>query len=98
MNVHIVTEGKTDELVIRQLLRSELASHPKQIKVIVGGGRSSAQSLARSILGARREPVALVVDSDTTNPEQIAGQRDFLTWYMGQAADPELWEIVLFRP
>src|SRR5947207_6144800 len=85
MDVHVVTEGKTDELLVRKLLTDELIHHP-QIRVVEAGGRSSAQSLARSILGARSEPVAVVIDADTVDSAQLSGQRDFLESYFGKVA------------
>ncbi len=54
MNVYVVTEGKTDEIILRQLLRAELRGHSDQLRVIEAGGGHPRNHWARSILGSRR--------------------------------------------
>jgi hypothetical protein len=94
----IVTEGQLDEALIGQLLRSHPALRDLNIRVRAAGGRSAAQSKARTILTERREPVALVVDADTVDPRAVQQQRGFLEARLEQTAPPEEWRVILIVP
>ncbi len=93
--VYLITEGRSDEEILKNLLPKDVVN---KAMFVVGSGRYSAQSLARSVLAVRREPVALVLDADTTEPEAIREQQDFLREALGQAAAGTSFEIFLAAP
>jgi hypothetical protein len=93
--VYLITEGATDEVILKKLLPAKILTN---VQFVIGQGRYSAQSLARSILAARKMPVALVLDADTTQPEAIQEQYDFLHEALGQAAAGTPFGIFLAKP
>lgn len=68
MKPYLVVEGRTDAEILRRFLPRSLQQH---YKLVIGDGKSSAISDARTLLTLSREPVALVVDADTTDPDQV---------------------------
>jgi hypothetical protein len=70
----VVVEGVTD----KRLIEEKWKSKPRNVKIVEAGGRSSAISLARSILITRNVPIALVVDADTDNERKIEEQEQFI--------------------
>lgn len=72
MNAYLVTEGESDAKLLHVLLADEVR---QGLRVVLGGGRSGAISLARSLNSARQVPVALVVDADTTNEGRVREER-----------------------
>ena len=72
MNAYIVTEGQFDVALLSRLLAHEVRSG---VRVVSASGKSGAQSLARSLVAARRLPVALVLDADTTDKALVREQR-----------------------
>ncbi|ETW98069.1 hypothetical protein [Candidatus Entotheonella palauensis] len=67
---YVVVEGDTDAAILSSVLADLL--HSGEVEIKVGQGRSSAVSLARTMLVSRREALtALVLDADSTNRERI---------------------------
>ena len=93
--VYLITEGLSDEVILKKLLPAQVVDN---VQFVIGQGRYSAQSLARSILAARRMPVALVLDADTTQPESVQEQYDFLQEALGQAAAGTPFGVFLAKP
>lgn len=84
---YIVTEGDVDAKILRRVLPRNLID---QVKFVVAGGRSRAESLARSLLVSKYLPVALVVDANTADQQSINEQLDFLRDYLDYgSAGPE---------
>lgn len=98
MTCHIVTEGHTDALLLTELLKPEFDTDHNGIHIIEAGGRSGADSFARSVLATRDEPVALVVDADTVDPEGVVERRSFLEHSLGQVALHDRWKVFLVVP
>lgn len=98
MTYHIVTEGPGEVALIRELLKPEFDPEQQPIRIVSGGGWSGADSLARTILAVRNEPVVLIVDSDTNDPAQIQERRQFLEASLGQVGPRLLWRILLVVP
>ncbi|MBI4815378.1 MAG: hypothetical protein HY791_03935 [Deltaproteobacteria bacterium] len=71
----IVTEGTQDAELLYWVLDAE---RPLGLKIQPAGGKSSAESLARSALMRRRSPVALVVDADTFDSRRVDEQKRFI--------------------
>lgn len=72
MNGYIVTEGGFGVTVLSRLLAAEVQLG---LRIVPASGKSAAQSLARSLVAARRRPVALVLDADTTDEASVRRQR-----------------------
>jgi hypothetical protein len=96
MKVHVITEGRSDEVLLRSLLRPD--GDDQTVSVSSAGAKSAAQSLATSILVVRRQPVVLVVDADTTKDEIVQEQRDFLAASLGQFARSHMWKVCMAVP
>lgn len=71
MTVYLVAEGASDVRVLKKLLDRE---DVKDVHVVAAGGKSAVVSFAKSLLLAKRKPVAAVMDADTSNGENIAEQ------------------------
>lgn len=69
MRVKIITEGKTDEVILSRILSAVL--DPSRFEVVSAGGRSAAISSARSFLATSDLRAALVVDADTTDRRRV---------------------------
>lgn len=94
-SVYIVTEGISDRLILEAVLTPEVLA---EADFIVGSGRYSAQSLARSVLATEQVPVAFVVDADTTVASIVQEQRELLRYSLGQASSGVRFEVFLAMP
>lgn len=94
-NVMIVVEGKTDELILKAILPADVS---KNAQFVVGSGRYSAQSLARTILAYERQPVALVLDADTTDESSVKEQLAYVRKALGEVAFDLPYEAFLAVP
>ncbi len=54
------------------------------IRIVVAGGSSAATSAARSLLAARRGPVAILLDADAYNPMAVTERREGIEETLGQ--------------
>lgn len=69
--VYLLVEGQNDAALLRKVLPVEALSG---VELIVAG--PGIASLARSLLVRRRCPVALLMDSDSIEPDVVAVQRE----------------------
>jgi hypothetical protein len=96
MNCRIITEGEADRLILDCLLEAVL---PKQeFQTLSAGGRSSAVSLARSVLATQPHNVALVVDADTFDPTEVAVRKRRINEALGEVADPARFLVTIVVP
>jgi hypothetical protein len=95
MRAYVVTEGQVDAEILKGLLPENIV---KDTEFVVGSGRYSAQSLARSVLAVRQLPVALVVDADTEDETMIQEQSDFLQESLRQASPGVRFQVFLAVP
>ncbi len=79
----IVTEGQREREILAALLPATILEN---IDFVVAKERSSAISIARSILVAKYIPVALVLDAETTNRSAIREEQDFLRMSLAEAS------------
>lgn len=79
----IITEGKSDIEILHALLPPQSLVG---VECIAGTERSSAISLARTILLADHIPVALVLDADTTNRSAIREESAFLRMSLAEVS------------
>ncbi|MCP4695391.1 MAG: hypothetical protein GY862_00880 [Gammaproteobacteria bacterium] len=95
LKAYIVTEKKIDSQILKKLLPPE---HTQHIVFVPAGGRSSAKSLARSILANRKCPVALVMDADTTNSQVTEERYQIVSDLLRSAASDVPSEVFLIVP
>lgn len=93
----IITEGRADQLLLERLLESlEL---PKQLyQVVAAGGRSSAESLARTYLADSDYSVALVLDADTNDEERVREQELILDESLRSVGPSRPFLVLLAKP
>lgn len=66
--VYILVEAPSDAAFLRRILSQEVL---KDAELVPAGGSLGIPSLARSLLVRRKRPVAVVMDSDSPNPDVI---------------------------
>ena len=81
--VYILVEGPSDAAFLRRILPEEVLGNAE---LVTTGGRAGIPSLARSVLVRRKSPVAIVMDSDSIDPEVIE-ERQQSTEELIRAAD-----------
>lgn len=71
--VYLLVEGPNDEAFLRRVLPDESQSG---VEWINAGGSSGIPSLARTLLVRRKCPLAVVMDSDSVEPDMIEERRE----------------------
>jgi hypothetical protein len=71
MTCRLVVEGEFDAQLLQRILE---ANQARDFSISAAGGKSTAASFAMSILASRREPVALVLDADTSDQRAVEEQ------------------------
>ena len=95
MSVYVVAEGPCDAELLAKLLPD---SRRAGARFMDGKGKSSARSLARSLVAARHEPVALVLDADTTEEHLVREQRLITREFLRMASAGVPTEVLLAVP
>ena len=72
MNKILVCEGRHDAAVLRTIFA---ANDLNEVRIVEGGGKSSAISLGTSFALNGGTRVAIVVDADTTDPDRLQEQK-----------------------
>lgn len=96
MDTVLITEGHTDAQILRWCLSNEIDE--LGLRVLSAGGKSAADSVARTILVARRRPVALAVDADTTDANAAQEKRQFYVQSLKEVAGTTPFAVELFIP
>jgi len=96
MTSYVVTEGRFDEQILSAVAAQLLPG--RHVVFVDGKGKSNAISLARSLLSARKQPVAFMVDADTVDSNLIQEQRQSFESLLGLVALRSLWTVGLFEP
>jgi hypothetical protein len=96
MNTVIVTEAEADKSLLLSILGAVIDAGT--IKVMAAGGKSSALSLARSLLLTRSNRVGLLVDSDTVDEQRISEERASLDDALKAMAPRSRYAIFLAVP
>ena len=84
--VYVLVEGASDAAFLRRILPQEVLS---DAELVTAGGSSGIPSLARSVLVRRKRPVAVVMDSDSLDPDVIE-ERQQSTEDLIRAADASI--------
>ncbi len=96
MKCHLVVEGSADvELIERLLADLPLVDAPR---VVASGGKTGCIARARSILAVKREPVAVIVDADTTESRSVEELRAYFDSEMRAVATSAKWQVFVVRP
>jgi hypothetical protein len=92
----VVTEGEADAEFLRWMLDDELKEGELEIRS--ARGKSSAESLARSLLASKREPLALIIDADSVDPGTIEELQEYYSYSLHQAGGSTPSCVVLMKP
>jgi hypothetical protein len=84
--VYVFVEGPTDADLLRRILPQEVL---RDAELVAAGGSSGIPSLARSVLVRRKKPIAVVMDSDSLDPDVIE-ERQQSTEELIRAADASI--------
>lgn len=95
MNIYLVTEGQTDAIVLRTILREVDLGN---VRVMEAGGKSSAISLGTSLALNGRARAAILVDADTTEPNRISEQQLIFHDMQRNGADANSCRLFLAVP
>ena len=95
LRVYLVAEGPCHVEFLAKLLPD---ARRAGAKFVDGKGKSSARSLARSLVAARHEPVALVLDADTTEEHLVREQRLITREFLRMASPGVPTEVRLAVP
>lgn len=90
---YIVTEGKSIAEILKRLLPENILRDTHLI-----AGSSSALSSARTILVAKRLPVAFVVDANTNHQSTILEREDLLNYSLRQVSPGIPFKVFLAIP
>jgi len=93
--VYIVVEGRNDAAALRRILPPAIT---EKCNFVVGNGKSSAISDARTILAMSREPLVLVVDADDNDINRVEEQRKTLNQLLQSAASGTPCSVFLAVP
>ena len=66
--VYVLVEGPSDAAFLRRILSEQVL---RNAELVIAGGISGIPSLARSLLVRRKCPVAVLMDSDSVDPDVI---------------------------
>ncbi|MBV9109476.1 MAG: hypothetical protein JO306_08735 [Gemmatimonadetes bacterium] len=94
--IGIFVESEMHRRIVERLLADLAAEHC--FRVEASSDRDQARPSARSAQVLSRQPVALVVDADTTDASRVAGQQRDLEWYYQWGATVAAFAVVQFVP
>ncbi len=95
INRYFVVEGVIDKFLLERLLPQDVLAG---IKFFVGNGYTTAISKARSLLVASDQPVAILVDSDSTDVSQISQRKEFIEQFLNQLSSSDHFDIFIAVP
>jgi hypothetical protein len=107
MRVAVVTEGAADSAIIGRVFAASFRDEhsadvsPRRsgsVEIVPAGGASAAESLARSIVVSRPNPVALAIDADEIDTARIAERQRFLESSLAMYGSRRPTLVVLFVP
>jgi hypothetical protein len=93
--VTIVLEGQSDLVILKALLPEE---YGKACSFVAAEGRSTLVSVARTHLIKHRQPIAVMLDTDTMEPTAILEIVRTTRYLMGSIAGNTAFDIVYCTP
>lgn len=91
----IICEGQTDADILQALLPESAA---RGARFLIGHGKSSGVSKARTLLLRPASSVLLIEDADTLNDDLIQERRDFIHGALSLVSSPERFDAFIFVP
>ncbi|AFZ25677.1 hypothetical protein Cylst_3539 [Cylindrospermum stagnale PCC 7417] len=92
---YILTESDKDIRILKRLLPPQLIQN---VTFIAGASPYRTRSLASSLLGTRSIPVALVIDANTEDKDQIFEKSDLIEYVFRQASAGIPFQVGLATP
>jgi hypothetical protein len=92
---YVLVEGPTDVEFLQRVLPPEIS---KDVHFVSAGGAAHLPSLARSVLVRRRKPVAVVMDSDSLDPDMIQERRESTEELIKAAAGKVPVKVIVVVP
>jgi hypothetical protein len=86
VKTYLITEDNTDAAILESILS---ALGLNEVVVVGAGAKAATMSLARSVAAARRLPVAVVMDADTTNDMLMQQEQEYFRGYMNVVIGPD---------
>jgi hypothetical protein len=96
MTLHALVESNTAAIFLLKTLREEQANGSVEIRA--SGPSSSLYAAARTLLAVRSEPVALVLDANSTDPEAEGRRRQTAEEVVGEAAGAAPLRVLVAVP
>lgn len=96
MTLHVLVESNTAAILLAKALHREQAGGLVEIRA--SGTSSSLFAAARTLLAVRNEPVALVLDADSTDPAAARRRRQDAAEVIGATADAAPLRILVAVP
>ena len=96
MRVNLVLKSKLDAMLLAHLLEVEARSI--DLRIDATGPRSLFYSSARTLLGVMGQPVALVINAETADPDSIAEQRQTAEEVIGHTAGRAPFCLLMAEP
>jgi len=96
MRTHVLVESNQSAFMLARLLNAE--QEAGFIEIRAAGPSSSLYSAARTLLAVRGEPVALLLDADSTYPEAVARRRLTAEEVVGDVASSAPLRVLVAVP
>jgi hypothetical protein len=96
MKTHVLVESNRSALLLAKLLRAE--QEAGLIGIRADRPSSSLYSGARTLLAVRGEPVVLVVDADSTDPEVVARRQVTVEEVVGEVTSSASLRVLVAVP
>jgi hypothetical protein len=96
MTVHVLVESNQAAIMLAKLLNAE--QQAGQIEIRAARPSSSLYSAARTLLALRGEPVALLLDADSTDPQSATRRRLTAEEVVGDVAGSASLRILVVVP
>ena len=96
MRTHVLVESNQSAIMLAKLLSAE--QEAGLIEIRAAGPSSSLYSAARTLLAVRGEPVALLLDADSTYPEAVARRRLTAEEVVGDVASSAPLRVLVAVP
>lgn len=94
--INIVVKGDSDKQFLAQILEDLTQSYA--IQFFTANARNEAHTLARTLQVRKHDPVALVLDAETTNPDRILEEKSTFDLYLRLTSEGIPFKVVLFAP
>ena len=94
-SAYLITEHKETALILKHLLHPDLV---QVTEIVATSTRSSAQSLAGTLMSERDRPVGLVLNADSTDKSVIQEQLNLINTLLLPAASSAPYQVFLAVP